>query len=157
MTDKTQDWRPALVSAVCYRDPRAALAWLEEAFGFETFMLIEDGQGQIVHSEMRFGDAAVMVGYEWSDEYKSPASLGGKVTQTIHISIKDDVDAHCARTRKAGAVIVAEPQDQFYGDRTYRCRDPEGHIWTVSQTVKRLSREEAEAAAGGDLKITGWL
>ena len=47
------------------------------------------------------------------------------------------------------------PADQFYGDRTYRCRDPEGHIWTVGQNVTTVSREEAEAASG--LKITGWL
>lgn len=157
MSDAPGDWRPALISAPCYRDPRAALKWLEEAFGFETFMLIEDGEGSLVHAEMRFGDAAIMVGYEWSDEYKSPASIGGKVTQSIHIAIKDDVNAHCERARKAGAVILAEPADQFYGDRTYRCRDPEGHIWTVAQAVRKVTREEAEAAAGGELKITGWL
>ena len=48
-----------------------------------------------------------------------------------------------------------EPAEQFYGDATYRCRDPEGHIWTVGQTVKPVSREEAEAASG--MKITGWI
>lgn len=149
------DWRPSLISAVSYRDPKAALAWLEEAFGFELFMLIEDGDGNLAHSEMRFGNAAVMVGSEWSDDHKSPASLGGKNTQTVHISTADDVDAHCERARRAGAEIIAEPETQFYGDRTYRCRDPEGHIWTVSQTVQTVSREEAERASG--LKITGWV
>jgi hypothetical protein len=48
-----------------------------------------------------------------------------------------------------------EPETQFYGDRTYRCRDPEGHFWTVGQTVKEVSREEAEKITG--LKITGWV
>ena len=55
----------------------------------------------------------------------------------------------------AGAEIIMEPEDQFYGDRSYRCRDPEGHIWTVGQTVKVVTREEAEAASG--LKIEGWV
>ena len=36
------DWRAPLMSAVCYLDPRAAIAWLEQAFGFEVSMLIED-------------------------------------------------------------------------------------------------------------------
>lgn len=148
--------RSALTSAPCYRDPRAALKWLEAAFGFETVMLIETPDGQLVHSEMRFGEALLMVGYEWSDEYSSPLGLGGKVTQSINITIEDGLDAHCERARAAGAVILAEPQDQFYGDRTYRCRDPEGHIWTVSQTVRTVTREEAEVAGGG-LKITGWI
>ncbi len=149
------DWRPNLIPAVSYQDPRAALAWLEKAFGFEVFMLIEDGDGGIAHSEMRFGDAAVMIGREWTEDHKSPKSIGGKNTQSVHISVESDIDAHCERARAAGAEVLMEPETQFYGDRTYRCRDPEGHFWTVGQTVKEVSREEAEKITG--LKITGWV
>lgn len=149
------DIRTSLTSAVSYRDPRAALDWLEKAFGFELFMLIEDGAGHVVHSEMRFGNGVIMVGGEWSEDHKSPSSIEGMNTQTVHIHVAEDVDAHCERARRAGATILMEPETQFYGDRTYRCRDPEGHIWTVGQTVKNVSREDAEAASG--LKITGWI
>lgn len=137
--------RPALVSALCYRDPRAALKFLEDAFGFEIILLIEDDQGNVGHSEMRFGSGAVMVGSEWTDEHKSPASIGGMMTQTVHIQLEPGdgtVDAHCERARKAGALIIAEPEDQFYGDRTYRCKDPEGHIWTIGQTVAVTTPED---------------
>lgn len=147
--------RTSLASAICYRDPRQALKFLEAAFGFELAMLIEDNQGNIAHSEMRFGDTLIMIGNEWSEDHKSPASVGGKNTQTVHIHIESDVDAHCRRARAAGFEILMEPDTQFYGDRTYRCRDPEGHIWTVAQTVATVSREAAEAATG--LKITGWI
>ncbi len=146
---------PSLTSALSYRDPRAALAWLEKAFGFEVAMLIEDADGGVVHSQMRFGNAFVMVGAEWSADHKSPESVGGKNTQSIHIEIDTDIDAHCEHARAAGAEITMEPATQFYGDRTYRCRDLEGHIWTVGQTVAAVSREEAEKASG--LKITGWV
>ena len=141
-------------SALFYQDPKAALAWLEEAFGFELVMLLEDADGNVAHSQMEFGDSYVMIGQEWSADHKSPKSVGGKNTQTVHVQIDSDVDAHFARAKAAGAEIMAEPETQFYGDRTYRCRDPEGHIWTVSQTVANVSREDAEAASG--LKITGW-
>ena len=147
--------RASLISALSYQDPRAALAWLEKAFGFEVTMLIEDDEGAVAHSEMRFGDSAVMVGSEWSADHKSPKSLGGKNTQSVHIQIDTDVDAHCERARAAGAEITMEPATQFYGARSYRCRDLEGHIWTVGQTVATVSREEAEEASG--LKITGWV
>ncbi|MBA4014280.1 MAG: glyoxalase [Phenylobacterium sp.] len=143
-----------LRSAVFYQDPKAALAWLEKAFGFELAMLLEDAEGNVAHSQMEFGDSYVMVGQEWSADHKSPKSVGGKNTQTVHIQIDTDLDEHFARAKAAGAIIDAEPQMQFYGDKTYRCRDPEGHIWTVSQTVQAVSREDAEAASG--LKITGW-
>ena len=147
--------RPSLMSAICYRDAKAALKFLEAGFGFELLMLIEDGEGNLAHSEMSYGNGVVMVGNEWSADHKSPASLDGKNTQTVHIHIEEDIDAHCARARAAGFEIIAEPETQFYGDRTYRCRDPEGHIWTVGQPVKAVSREEAEAVSG--LKITGWV
>ena len=146
----------SLSSAVCYQDPKTALEWLEKAFGFETVMVITDAQGNLAHSEMRFGDSLVMIGSEWSASHKSPKSIGGLNTQTVHVHLESDIDAHCARARAAGARIAEEPADQFYGDRTYRAVDPEGHIWTFGQTVRAVSREEAEAASGG-LKIEGWI
>ncbi len=149
------DWRAPLISAICYQDPKAAIAWLEKAFGFELVMLIEDAEGNLIHSEMRWGNAAVMVGNEWSADHKSPRSIGGKNTQTVHVQIAEDVDAHCERARAAGGEIIMAPETQFYGDRTYRCRDPEGHIWTVAQTVETVTREQAEETSG--LKITGWV
>lgn len=147
--------RNSLISALSYLDPRGAIAWLERAFGFEVAMLIETPDGEIAHCEMSFGDALIMVGSEWHEDIRSPRSVGGKCTQTVHIQINQDIDAHCERARTAGAEIFAEPETQFYGDRTYRCRDPEGHIWTLGQTVNAVTREEAEAGSG--LKITGWV
>jgi uncharacterized glyoxalase superfamily protein PhnB len=147
--------RTALTSALCYRDPKAALKFLEAAFGFELVMLIEDNDGNVAHSEMSFGESLVMVGTEWTDKHKSPASIDGLNTQTVHIHLEGDIDAHCERARAAGAEILMEPADQFYGDRTYRCRDPEGHFWTVGAPVRTVSQEEAEAESG--LKVVkGW-
>jgi uncharacterized glyoxalase superfamily protein PhnB len=147
--------RSALTSALCYRDPKAALDFLEAAFGFELVMLIEDNEGNLAHAEMSFGDSLVMIGNEWTAQHKSPASIDGFNTQSVHIHLEGDIDAHCERARAAGAEILMEPADQFYGDRTYRCRDPEGHFWTVGAPVRAVSVEEAEAESG--LKVVkGW-
>jgi uncharacterized glyoxalase superfamily protein PhnB len=147
--------RPSLSSALCYRDPKAALKWLEAAFGFETVMVITDAEGNLGHSQMSFGDGVIMVGNECTADHKSPASIQGKNTQTVHVHLTEDIDKHCARAKAAGAEIIQDPATQFYGDRTYRARDPEGHIWTFGQTVKAVTREEAEKASG--LKIEGWV
>lgn len=137
-----------LSSALSYKDPKAAFRWLEEAFGFEPLFVILDAEGNLAHSEMTFGDSVVMVGTEWTEKHRSPKSIDGINTQTVHIQIEEDVDAHCERARKAGANIMQEPSTQFYGDRTYRCTDPEGHIWTIGQTVQRMSSEEWDKAMG---------
>jgi uncharacterized glyoxalase superfamily protein PhnB len=149
----------SFVPAVFYRDPMAALSWLENAFGFELSMLIESPDGadpRNMHAEMCIGGKGrVMVGAEWVDWAKSPASVGGANTAIIHVDLEQDVDAHCEHARTAGAHIEMEPADQFYGARTYRARDLEGHIWTFAQYLRQASREEAERISG--LKISGWV
>lgn len=143
--------RPGLVSAVVYRDPKAAIAFLEKAFGFDLTLLIEDADGNLAHSQMEYADTRIVIGNAWSENHASPASIGAKNTQSVHIYIATDVDAHCARAEGAGAEIIVPPETQFYGARTYRCRDPEGHIWTVSADVETVSTAEMEARSG--LKI----
>jgi uncharacterized glyoxalase superfamily protein PhnB len=142
--------------SVIYQDPKAAMRWLEAAFGLEVALYIEDDAGGFVHCQMGYGDALISVGQEWADDFRSPLKLGGKNTQLTSLTIDTDVDAHCERARAAGAVIVAEPDTQFYGDRVYRCRDLEGHHWSIGQNIEHVSREEAETRMPG-LKITGWL
>lgn len=145
------DSRPGLVSAVVYRDPKAAIAFLEKAFGFDLSLLIEDDQGNLAHSQMDYAGHRIMIGNEWSENHASPASVGARNTQSVHIYIAADVDAHCERAKAAGAEILMPPETQFYGARTYRCRDPEGHIWTVSADVEVVSVDEMEKRSG--LKI----
>ncbi|WP_137929407.1 VOC family protein [Mesorhizobium comanense] len=143
-----------LGSGIFYRNPRAALDWLEAAFGFERSMVVSDADGKLVHSEMRFGDSYIIVDSEWTDHIASPASIGGKNTQSVYVRLKDALDEHCTRARAAGAEIIQEPADQFYGERQYRARDPEGHVWTFTQPIRSVAREEAERLGG--LKIEGW-
>ena len=140
--------RPAFISSLVYRNNRAALEWLQKAFGFEPSEVLADDQGNIVHAEMTYAGGVVMIGTEWADWTRSPASLGGKNTQRLHVRIERDVDEHCARARRAGANVVKEPEDQFYGERSYIAADLEGHHWTFSQPVRGVSREEMEKATG---------
>ena len=149
---------PVFVPAVFYKDPMAALKWLERAFGFETTTLVTDAEGNLGHSEMSFRGGHVQVGGEWESaalvgeaRMRSPASVEGINTQFIRIHMDDGLDAHCETARGAGARILAEPEDQFYGARVYRAMDPEGHVWNFSQKVRAVSAEEMEKVSG--LKI----
>jgi uncharacterized glyoxalase superfamily protein PhnB len=71
---------------------------------------------------------------------RSPCRVGGINTQALCVCV-DDVDAHAAHARAAGAIIVEEPSTQDYGDeywadRTYRAEDLEGHQWFFMQRVR---------------------
>ena len=150
---------PTFTVAAFYRDPKAALDWLARAFGFEVTMAIESPGNEpgSSHYEMAIeGRGRIMVGSEWADWTRSPASIGGVNTQSTHVDLVGELDAHCERARAAGAVILAEPEDQFYGDRTYRAADPEGHIWTFSQHVRDVTRAEAAKASGLTIEAANW-
>ena len=147
--------RPTFIPALFYKDPVAALDFLERAFGFERFMVITDSEGRMVHAEMRFGDGVVMVGSEWSADRQSPASLDGRMTQDVKVVVAADIEGHCARAKAAGAQVTRELADEFYGDRVYVAKDLEGHSWSFGQTVRQVSRDEAEASSG--LTIEGWV
>jgi uncharacterized glyoxalase superfamily protein PhnB len=146
-------------SAVSYRDPKAAVQWLSEAFGFEVTMAIEGPpeSPEMCHYEMSCqGQGRIMLGGQWDDWVSSPAGVGGRNTQTVHVQLSDGLDGHCERARAAGATIAAEPDDQFYGDRTYRAIDPEGHRWTFAAKVREVSKDEAEAVLGQSISATNW-
>lgn len=148
---------PTFIPAVFYKDPIAAIRWLEKAFGFEVATLITDQEGKLAHSQLSFGDGAVQVGGEWEGaivgpaRMRSPQTVEGINTQFVRIHLEAGLDDHCERARAAGARIVDEPTDQFYGSRTYRALDPEGHVWNFSQEVREVTGEEMEKATG--LKI----
>lgn len=145
---------PIFQPSLFYRDPMAALRWLEAAFGFETTSLVTDASGRVVHSEMSFLGGAVNINPEFSGEIigearmVSPLEVEGRGTQFIRVRLPDGLDAHFARAKAAGARITQEPGDQFYGERTYRALDPEGHVWNFAQTVAQPTLAEMERATG---------
>lgn len=121
-----------LVACPCYRDTRAAITFLTEAFGFEAQAVYEDEHGTIVHEELTLGDAMIMLprpGEGGTGELLSSVAEAGKPTGAFYVVV-DDADAHAERARAAGAEILVAPRDRDHGGRDYTCRDPEGHVWT---------------------------
>lgn len=144
---------------VFYRDPMAALRWLEQAFGFETSLLVTDEKGEVGHAEMSLGEGHIGVGGEWGAaeligpaKMRSPASLEGQGTQFIRVALERGIDDHCAHAEAAGARITQRPEDQFYGARVYRALDPEGHVWCFDQAIASVSNADMEKASGLTIK-----
>ena len=124
---------PRITPYLLYEDVAGALDWLAKAFGFRERMRMPGPDGKIGHAEMEFVDGVVMMGCP-GPNYQNPKRLG-HVTQNIYVYV-DDVDKHFEQAKRAGATILREPQDQFYGDRTYGAADPEGHHWYFAQHIR---------------------
>ena len=141
-TESTPRAEPTIVPQIPYHDLRAALAFLERAFGFREIesSRVEDERGEIGHAMMEFGNGIVGIGGQGGHGAVSPKSEGA-VSQYLSVYVPD-VDAHYERARAAGARIVMGLRDQFWGDRTYECLDLEGHRWRFHQKVRVVPREE---------------
>jgi len=122
-----------VTAELVYEDPEAALAWLSGAFGFETRMMVRDPSEKVVFAETGLGEHTVSIGPE-RPSVRSPKNAGG-ATQSVQIRFFEDVDAHCARARAAGATILRGPELFFFGDRSYDVADHEGHVWSFNQRL----------------------
>jgi PhnB protein len=122
-----------------YEDGAAACDFLVQAFGFRELLRHRSPEGRVWHAELEHGDGSIMLG-EPGGEFKNPRHLGG-VTVGIHVYV-DDVDAHYAQAKAAGAELREPPKDEEYGDRRYTALDPEGHHWYFAQRVREIAPEE---------------
>ncbi len=111
-----------------YRDGNAALRFLADAFGFEATQSFPSPDGSLMHAEMKLGASYIMLGTASAEQaaqqpWNLPQGRG------IYVWV-EDVDAHCARARAAGAKIVMGPESTEWGSRRYRALDLDGYEWS---------------------------
>lgn len=125
------------------KDASRAIDFYIEAFdATEKFRLCEPG-GRVGHAEVDIGGTTLMLSDEFPEhQILGPESLGGS-SITIHLHV-DDADAVIERARKAGATIVREAQDHFYGERSGTVRDPVGHEWNIGHHLEEVAVEEMQ-------------
>ena len=116
-----------------YRNAPAAIEWLCKAFGFEKHLVVPGEGGGIAHAQLTFDNGMIMLSSSGDGEFdrltKHPDEIGGAETQSPYLIVAD-CDAHYARAKAAGAVMLLDIEDKDYGGRGYTCRDFEGHIWS---------------------------
>jgi uncharacterized glyoxalase superfamily protein PhnB len=125
----------SLSPSVFYREPEAAMRWLEQAFGFEVALKVIGDGGALEHIEMAAGDGAITIAGKWGDFSRSPLDVAGGNTQFLKLVLAGDLDEHFARATAAGAKVLEAPQDKAYRQRVYRVSDPEGHVWTFATNL----------------------
>ena len=130
---------PRLVVA----DGADAIAFYAKAFGAQQVGERFTGpDGELIHAEIRIGNSVVMVTEDAVDgPVSSPQRLGGMVTCVMAL-YWEDVDAAWERALAAGAEVIYPLQDQFYGERGGRLRDPFGQQWMMSQHIEDVPAEE---------------
>lgn len=126
-----------LIPSLRYQDARAAIAWLERAFGFERHALYDGPEGTVAHAELRLGTGMIMVGSAsnpgpYTQMYAMPEEIGGRVTSPMYLVVSDGAAAW-ERAKAAGAEVVMELKEMDYGGKAFSVRDPEGYMWSVGE------------------------
>lgn len=119
---------PSVFPTLLYRDAKAAIQQLTEAFGFTQVSVYEGDDGAVMHAELSYGNGAVMLGSKGRGGMFAEA-MEGAGPAGVYIVV-GDVDAHHRRAAEHGVEILMEPTDQDYGSRDYMARDAEGNVWS---------------------------
>jgi uncharacterized glyoxalase superfamily protein PhnB len=127
-----------------YPDVRAAVAWLEAAFGFEERVRIGDTH----RAQMSVGSDGAVVIADVGGNRVAPDRRGG--THLIKVRVPD-VDGAFARARDQGARVVEDVTTWEYGERSGVLEDIGGHHWELTQTVRDVEPEE-----WGGTTIASW-
>ncbi|MFD3453510.1 VOC family protein [Streptomyces sp. NPDC058691] len=127
---------PTVYPTLRYKDAKAAIAFLKDAFGFTEVAVHEGADGTVQHAELAYGNGLVMLG---SRQSGTPFSrVAGDLGAVSVYVVVTDTDAHHARAVAAGAEIVLPLTDQDYGSRDYTARDPEGNLWSFGTYAPRI-------------------
>ncbi len=132
------DGYTAITPYLVAEDAPRLLDFLANAFGAVERMRMPMPDGSIAHAEVEIGGAAVMLGSANAPDFPPLAAQ-------IHLYV-EDVDAVYAQAVSAGGTPVAEPEDQFYGDRIARVLDTAGNHWSIATHIAEVTPEEMAQA-----------
>jgi PhnB protein len=118
-----------------------AVEWYQNAFGAKERVRMEAPGGAIGHAELEIGDSVVMLSDPLPQaSTKPPKELGG--TSVSVFMYVEHVDAVVKQAVDAGAIVLMEVADQFWGDRFGTIQDPFGHTWSIATHIEDLTPEE---------------
>ena len=115
-------------------DAAGYLEFLATAFGAVERMRMTMPDGEIGHAEVEIGDSVVMVADATPPDFP-------KTDAHIQLYV-EDVDSTYVIAVKAGAIAIADPEDQVYGDRIARILDPSGNRWSIATHIEDVDMEE---------------
>jgi PhnB protein len=135
------DHKISTLTPVLTVDPIEDAVEFYQELGFSEVFSIPDENGRVVHSHLRKGESAMFLGRPDISHYpgkpravmiaNSTASQRGTgITLLLQV---DNLAAIYEMVQRRKLEVLAEPADEFYGDRVFFFLDPFGYEWKISQ------------------------
>lgn len=127
----------ALTFSVCVQDGRKARAFYAAALGAREVAVFVDSEGRLAHAHLVADAAAAGFQFFAGEDYGGsvPGVRAGESGACSAYVVVPDCDAVVGRMRDAGATVVAECGDKFYGVREGRVVDPFGVAWVFAHVL----------------------
>lgn len=117
-------------------DGAAAIDWYRDVLGAVEVSRMTGGAGRIAHAELHIGPSSIFLGDEHVhyEEIHAPPRIGGT---PVYLDLEtDDVAGLFERAIAAGATAIRQPTDPQLPVQSAKIRDPFGHIWLLTRTVR---------------------
>jgi PhnB protein len=122
-------------------DAAAAIEFYKQAFGATELMRLpaQDGK-RLMHAGLTINGTSLFLRDDFpehsdhgNDKMAPPKRLGG-TSVTMHLDVAN-CDEAVKRATAAGAKVLMEPWDAFWGDRYGMVADPFGHTWSFAHPL----------------------
>jgi PhnB protein len=145
----------SLTPYLAVEDAAKAIEFYKDAFGAEEVVRMPGPDGKIAHAELQLGDSKLMLSDPFPQSDVRPPSERGGPTASIFFYV-EDVDAAFEQAQRAGAEVVTDLEDMFWGDRFGTLSDPFGHVWSLATHKEDLSEAEmAERSKAAMAEMAG--
>ncbi len=132
-----------LFAYLCVSDAGKAIAFYQRAFGVTERFRLTEPSGRIGHAELQFGPMVLMLSDPFPECGIDAAPREGITGCALHLHV-DNADRLAAQAVAAGATLLSEPTDLFYGERSCKLRDPFGHTWLIGHSIEEVAPEEMQ-------------
>jgi uncharacterized protein len=118
-------------------DLEKSLRFYRDGLGLETEGIVgtEFEHGAVAFFDLQAGlKLAIWPRKSISHDTGTPVGPSSPTEFTLgrNVSSKEEVDAVMQQARGAGAMIVKDAHDTFWGGRSGYFQDPDGHLWEIA-------------------------
>jgi uncharacterized glyoxalase superfamily protein PhnB len=134
------------------KDMQKSLDFYTKTLGFSASDKLTRKDGRVVHALVGLDSPLLMlspVEYVRTPQTKEDLTknkLGVGVEFSFGMNGSKKIDAFFAEVKAKGITVINEPKTEFWGDRQFTVKDPDGYALTFSEHVNDVTPEAWTAA-----------
>jgi PhnB protein len=136
-----------IVPVLMVKSVDESIKFYNEKFGFKTDMVLAGPDGVNSFAGISLGTSTFMLGL--ASESDDTAHAGTGVVFMVYLPDDGDIDAVYADVQAKGLAIVEGLKTEYWGDRVFSVKDPDGYYLTIAKTVHQADMNQVAKIFSG--------